>query len=513
MITPCLQRPARRHARVAHAPFLCAWVTALIPALVLAQQASARADLIVTGARIYTVDAAHPRCRGAGDPRDAPVFVGSTAKPCPSPDRPPVWWTCTEPPVIPGMVDAHAHVLEMGQTLRQRRPSGRRVLRGGHARVAGARAAHRPAAGSAAGDGTRTCGRASGFHARSPVGRAPGDHPVALDRIDGHAMLANTRAMQRRTSIALHRTPWVARSLRDPSGQSHGCLRGQRRHRRSRGRGRRQRPRSWHRAPRRRAGVQPVGHHRRPRSGEGQRAIEQYDSLARTGALTLRGICHDQPTTARPSRPTSRKVPRARSTTAISWIRAVKLYADGALGSRGAALLAPYSRRSRQHRPPRLDARAPARRLDPGAPVRDSRSPRTPSGIAATGMRSMRTRRRSRSSPLRTIASASSMHRSSIRRTSRDSRSSASSRACRPSMRRVTCIGRRIVWGPHAYSGCLCMAVAAQHWRHHPGRQRHASRTGQSALLVSCGRDAPGRSGLATRRVVAGAANDARRSA
>ena len=32
------------------------------------------------------------------------------------------------------------------------------------------------------------------------------------------------------------------------------------------------------------------------------------------------------------------------------WVRAIKMYADGALGSRGAALLAPYSRRSREHR-------------------------------------------------------------------------------------------------------------------------------------------------------------------
>ena len=46
------------------------------------------------------------------------------------------------------------------------------------------------------------------------------------------------------------------------------------------------------------------------------------------------------------------------------WIRAIKLYADGALGSRGAALLEPYSRRPEQPRPAAHRARAhPGRRV------------------------------------------------------------------------------------------------------------------------------------------------------
>src|SRR6185295_13278274 len=92
---------------------------ALLLAAPLAAQrpAPALADLIVTNARIYTVDDAHPmatalavrdgRVQYVGSEREALALRGSTTQMVDAKGK----------FVIPGIVDAHAHLLGLGFTL------------------------------------------------------------------------------------------------------------------------------------------------------------------------------------------------------------------------------------------------------------------------------------------------------------------------------------------------------------------------------------------------------------
>jgi hypothetical protein len=76
--------------------------------------------------------------------------------------------------------------------------------------------------------------------------------------------------------------------------------------------------------------------------GEGRSDIEEFESLAREGRLSLR----DYVMIADDSAAVAHFIARGPSIALYDgriWIRAIKLYADGALGSRGAALLEPYS--------------------------------------------------------------------------------------------------------------------------------------------------------------------------
>jgi predicted amidohydrolase YtcJ len=76
--------------------------------------------------------------------------------------------------------------------------------------------------------------------------------------------------------------------------------------------------------------------------GEGRPEIEAYDSLARANAFTMRvyAMVHDDSATLAYY---FGKGPQSALYDGQLWVRAIKLYADGALGSRGAALLGPYN--------------------------------------------------------------------------------------------------------------------------------------------------------------------------
>ncbi len=71
--------------------------------------------------------------------------------------------------------------------------------------------------------------------------------------------------------------------------------------------------------------------------------------------------------------------------------------------------------------------------------------------------------------------------------------SSASSRRCRPCIRRATCTGRATRLGNARPARRVRVALAAQHRRHHPERQRLPGGSGESAALVPLRRLAAGR--------------------
>jgi hypothetical protein len=165
-----------------------------LPVAARAQQQQP-ADLIVTNARIYTVDERRPfgdamaisagRVRFVGSERGALALRGPRTRVV----------NLEGQTVIPGMVDAHAHLLGLGMALRTVNLTGTKSYDEVIARVV-ARAREVPA-------GTWILGRGwdqndwgdTRFPSHEALSRAVPDHPVYLTRVDGHAALVNARAM------------------------------------------------------------------------------------------------------------------------------------------------------------------------------------------------------------------------------------------------------------------------------------------------------------------------------
>jgi predicted amidohydrolase YtcJ len=60
---------------------------------------------------------------------------------------------------------------------------------------------------------------------RADIDELTGNHPVLLERVDGHAALANTRALQLAGITSANKDPQGGRIIRDASGQPNGVLR------------------------------------------------------------------------------------------------------------------------------------------------------------------------------------------------------------------------------------------------------------------------------------------------
>ncbi|MGH7529247.1 MAG: amidohydrolase [Gemmatimonadales bacterium] len=311
----------------------------LILAVLLAQQP---ADLVVTNARVYTADPNRPvaealavrggRLLFVGSNRGALLFTGPRTERLDLAGR----------TVIPGMVDAHAHLLGLGQALRTVDLVGTRSYEEVVARVAERAKNARP------GDWIRGRGWDQNdwpdtrFPTHAALSRAVPDNPVYLTRVDGHAALVNARALELARVSAATPDPSGGRFIRDSSGAPTGVLIDA-----AQGVvGRVIPPPS--RAELRDRTLAAIAEANRwgltgiHDAGVGPEGVAVYEELARAGRFNLRNYvmlrADDSTLDAFMRRGPQRGLHDGRI-----WIRAIKLSADGALGSRGAALLEPYA--------------------------------------------------------------------------------------------------------------------------------------------------------------------------
>ena len=301
------------------------------------------ADLLVTNARIYTVDSVRPtaeamavragRVLWVGDAAGAARYRGAATRTLDLAGR----------TVIPGMIDAHAHLFGLGESLRSVDLVGTRSYDEVVARVA-ARARTLP-------PGTWVRGRGwdqndwpdQRFPTHEALSRAVPGHPVLLERVDGHAMLANAAAMRAAGIGRATRDPSGGRILRDAAGAPTGVLVDNAQSLAER----RVPPHST--AQRREIALAAVREANRwgltgvHEAGVGREVIESYEALAREGRFTLRDYVMVSGSDERSLAHYLARGPQSALHDGRLWVRAVKLYADGALGSRGAALIEPYS--------------------------------------------------------------------------------------------------------------------------------------------------------------------------
>jgi predicted amidohydrolase YtcJ len=309
----------------------------------LAQRpATQAADLIVTNARIYTVDDARPMASALAV-RDGRIqFVGSTPEALALKGPATRMLDAQGRTVLPGIVDAHGHLLGLGLSLASIQLADTRsydqVLERTAARLQGAPA------------GRWILGRGwdqnkwgdTRFPTHEALSKISPNNPVVLTRVDGHAILANAVAMKAAGITAATKDPSGGRIERFPNGEPTGVFVDN-----AMSLVNRVVP-DPSKAEIREATIAAineahkyglVGMHD---AGEPKGVIDIFEEMAKAGEFNFRGYIMIGDDSAALVHYLARG-PQSALYDGRLWIRAIKLYADGALGSRGAALLDPYS--------------------------------------------------------------------------------------------------------------------------------------------------------------------------
>ncbi len=308
----------------------------------LAQGGGANADLILTNGRIYTSDDTRPVVEAvavaggkvlfAGNAAGAMALKGSATRVIDLGGR----------TVIPGMVDAHGHVAGLGDALHIVDLTGTTSYDEVVARVA-ERAKRTP-------KGQWVLGRGwdqndwgdTRFPTHDKMTAAVPDHPVYIVRVDGHAGLANLKALQAAGVTAATQDPSGGHIERSADGAPAGVFVDN-----AQGLVRRAIPRQTRDEVKtsildavkeaQRWGLTGVHD-----AGAGATELDVYEELAKAGQLKFRlnAMISDD---AKTVDAWFKRGPLVAGYNGTLWVRSIKLYADGALGSRGAALLDPYT--------------------------------------------------------------------------------------------------------------------------------------------------------------------------
>lgn len=303
---------------------------------------NAPADLIVTGGHIYTVDDTRPAAQAFAVRNGVFTFVGSASEAMALKGSNTRVIDLHGQTVVPGLADAHGHLSGLGAFLHEENLVGSLSYDEVIARVV--QHAGKPARGQwiLGGGWDQNRWASNQFPTSDALTRAFPDNPVVLDRVDGHAVLANAAAMQAAGVTAATMDPAGGRILRDARGNPTGVFIDN--------------------------AQELIQHAVPPESaaqleselrdaivycnryglvsvhdpGEPRAVIDVMESMARKNEFGLRGyilIADDSAAIAH----YYTIGPRSELYGGHLWVRAIKLYADGALGSRGAALLSPYS--------------------------------------------------------------------------------------------------------------------------------------------------------------------------
>jgi predicted amidohydrolase YtcJ len=307
-----------------------------ILALLAAVSSGLGADLVVENAVIYTLDPQRPVVDRMAVRDGRIAALGSDTERLKTAGARRV--DLRGRTVVPGFIDSHGHVSNLGDLL------DNIDLRSASSVAEAARRVHARAASAAPGEWIR--GRAwdqtnwgGAFPTADDLTAAAGDHPVFLKRVDGHAAWVNRRALEIAGITKSTADPEGGRILRDAAGQPTGVLID-----RAQGLVAKHIPAFTPqqvrdhiaRAARECARFGLTGVHD---AGISRAELDAYRALLQAGQLPLRiyamiggagELWRDY-------------LERGPEIGEKLTVRSIKLMADGAMGSRGAAMWQPYS--------------------------------------------------------------------------------------------------------------------------------------------------------------------------
>ena len=300
------------------------------------------ADLIVTNARIYTVDDAHPLATGLAVRDGRVLFVGSEREALSLRGPATRMVDAGGKTIVPGIVDAHAHLLGLGFTLSDVQLFDTRsfdqVVEKVVARLNGA-----PAGRWIHGRGwDQNKWGDTRFPTHEALSKVSPNNPIVLTRVDGHAIIANAVAMKAAGVTAATQDPSGGRIERFPNGEPTGVFIDN-----AKALVERVITVST-RAEIREATLAAIKESQKyglvgvHDAGEPRGVIDVFEEMAKAGEFGLRNYVMVSDDSAAVAHYFARGPQNALYDGRI-WIRAIKLYSDGALGSRGAAMLDPYT--------------------------------------------------------------------------------------------------------------------------------------------------------------------------
>jgi predicted amidohydrolase YtcJ len=305
----------------------------------LVQPSASDASLVIVNARVYTVDTTRPEAQAVAVRGDRLAVVGTNAEALALRGSGTQVIDAGGRAVIPGLHDAHGHVLGLGQSLQQVDLRGTTSAQAVVDAVR-ARAQSLPAGQWVVGRGwDQNDWPGATWPTAAQLDAAIADRPVYLSRVDGHAAWVNSAAMRAAGLTAGAKDPDGGRVLRTADGTPTGVLVDT-----AMGLVARHMP-AADRATRReqlrladdlaaRLGLTMVHD-----AGVAWDDATMYRAVADEGALKTRLYVMLRP----PRDGETLPAPLIGHAAHLLTVRAVKLVADGALGSRGAALHAPYS--------------------------------------------------------------------------------------------------------------------------------------------------------------------------
>jgi predicted amidohydrolase YtcJ len=307
------------------------------PVLVTLALHAQTADLAVVNAKIYTVNAAQPQASALAV-RDGLIVaiggdvsrnIGSSTKVIDAHGS----------ALIPGLIDSHGHVRELGAFLGSLDFRGVASERGIAAKVQSAAKISKPGEWIIGWAWDQNLWTPKQFPTADSLSAAAPDNPVALTRVDGHAIWVNRKAMELADLNAATPDPPGGKILRDGSGRPSGVLLD-----RALVLVERKIPEPTQaqvqsqilRALREcaRLGLTTVHD-----AGVDEAGMAAYRSLVGSGQMPIRVYAM----VGGVGKLLDVSLARGPEIGDYLTIRSVKLVADGALGSRGAALLEPYS--------------------------------------------------------------------------------------------------------------------------------------------------------------------------
>jgi hypothetical protein len=317
----------------------CAGSTQAPPATTMP---SLPADIVLQGGVVRTMDPAHPRAEAVAIRGERVVAVGSAAdvKGLIGPKTRVV--ELGGRAVVPGLVDAHCHLYGLGVALETLSVRGAKspeevanvVQEAAHARHAGEWITGR--------GWDQNLWTPAVFPTHAPLDAAAPENPVVLFRVDGHAAWLNAAALRAAGVDRNTADPPGGRILRDAAGEPSGVLVDNAMalvEAKMPPDSPAVRERRILLAAEKAVSLGLTGVHE---MGIDDATVETYRALARAGKLKLRVHAY----LAGEGRLESLKgrTPDVDAFgTAMFVLRGVKLFADGALGSRGARLLGPYA--------------------------------------------------------------------------------------------------------------------------------------------------------------------------